>query len=190
MKSIRMKDIILDPDPILRKEAEEVSLPLSDHDRQTLEAMLEYVRNSQDEELAEKYDLQAAVGIAAPQIGVSKRMLVVVVDQINRDDELETIEYALVNPKIISHSVKEAALASGEGCLSVKEIHEGYVPRPKRVRIKAYDLIRDEMVDFRAKDHLAIVLQHEIDHLDGILFYDHIDKDNPWNLKDGLEILE
>lgn len=190
MKRITMKDIILDPNPILREEAKEVELPLSETDRKTLEAMLEYVRNSQDDEIAEELSLQPAVGIAAPQLGISKRMLVVVVDTINRHDEVETIEYALVNPKIISHSVKEAALATGEGCLSVKEIHEGYVPRPKRVRIQGYDLIRDKMVDFRAKDHLAIVLQHEIDHLEGILFYDRIDQENPWAIKDDLDILE
>ncbi|MDV2888520.1 peptide deformylase, partial [Alkalihalophilus pseudofirmus] len=77
----------------------------------------EYVINSQNNEMAEKYGLRPAIGLAAPQINVSKRMIAVHVT----GDKDELYSYALFNPKIISHSVEKAYLKSGEGCLSVDE---------------------------------------------------------------------
>ncbi len=178
---INMDTIILDPNPILRAKTEAVTLPLSKEDRKTLEDMLQYVRDSQDDELAEKYNLQPAVGIAAPQIGVLKQMTAIrVVTEID-EDEVEIEEYALVNPRIIAHSERKVALSIGEGCLSIHDEHEGFVPRYQRVRIKAYDMIQDKEIVLPLTNYLAIVVQHEIDHLNGILFYDHINKDNPWD---------
>ncbi|MCB6585509.1 peptide deformylase, partial [Streptococcus gordonii] len=77
---------------------------------------------SQDAELAEANNLRPAVGIAAIQLGVAKRMLAVVVPN---DEDID--EYALVNPRIISESVQRAYLKNGEGCLSVEKEHEGIV---------------------------------------------------------------
>ena len=189
MKKINMDTIVLDPNPILRQKCEEVVFPMEKQDKDTLQRMLQYVRDSRDDELAEKYNLQPAVGIAAPQIGVLKQMTAVVLDVEDKNGDYHTVEYALVNPKIVSHSVKQAALATGEGCLSVREEHTGLVPRAKRIRVKAFDLIQNKEVDIRARGHLAIVLQHEIDHLQGVLFYDHINQEDPWNT-DDIEILE
>ena len=190
MVKINMDTIILDPNPVLRAQCESVKLPLSDEDKSTLLDMLQYVRDSRDEELAEKYNLQPANGIAAPQVGVAKQMTAIVVDLVNKDGQDITVEYALVNPKIVSHTVKQAALGYGEGCLSVREVHEGLVPRAQRIKVQAYDLIQDKEVTIIAKDLLAIVLQHEIDHLHGILFYDHINKVDPWGHDNSLKIIE
>lgn len=189
MKKINMDTIVLDSNPVLRKKCEPVSFPLREEDKNTIKNLLKYVRDSRDEELAEKENLQPAVGIAAPQIGISKQMTAIVVDIEQKDGSFKTVELALINPRIISHSVKKAALEFGEGCLSVREKHEGLVPRYKRIRIRAYDYIQEKEIDIRLKDYLAIIVQHEIDHLNGILFYDHINKANPW-YSDDIEIIE
>jgi len=172
---ITMKDIIRDYHPTLRKVAEEVPMPPSEEDKKILRSMLEFVINSQDEEIAKKYELRPGIGLAAPQINISKRMIAIHVE----DENGRLYSHALFNPKIISHSVEKAYLASGEGCLSVDENIPGYVPRYARVTVKAFDIDGKE-IQLRLKGLPAICIQHEIDHLNGILFYDHIDKENPF----------
>lgn len=187
---INMDTIVVDPNPLLREKAEKVVLPLSKEDRELLTKMLDYVQRSQDDEIAEKENLQPAVGIAAPQLGILKQMTAVVVKETDDEGNItKTHRFALVNPRIVAHSKKEAALPAGEGCLSVRESYEGYVFRPHRVTIEAYDMITDEVIQIKAKDYLAIVLQHELDHLKGILFYDHIHKEAPWQLKENAILL-
>ncbi|HAM31195.1 MAG TPA: peptide deformylase, partial [Erysipelotrichaceae bacterium] len=105
---ITLDTIISDHDPKIREKSEKVALPLSAEDRQLLEAMLTYVRDSQNEEIAERENLRPAVGIAAIQVGVPKQMLAVVCP--DPDNEEENIEFALVNPKIISESVQNSYL--------------------------------------------------------------------------------
>lgn len=183
---ITLDTIISDHDPIIRTKSEKVSLPLSPEDRELLEAMLAYVRDSQDEEIAEKENLRPAVGIAAIQVGVPKQMIAIVCP--DPDNEEENIEFALVNPKIISESVQNSYLDSGEGCLSVLEEHEGHSFRHARIKVRAYDLIRNETITISAKGFLAICLQHEIDHLSGILFYDRIDQNDPWKTDPEAEV--
>lgn len=172
---ITVNNIIKDSESLIREKSKEVTLPLNKEDKELLMDMLTYVRDSTDEEKAEKYELRPAVGIAAVQCGVLKKMLAIVLH-----DEEETIEYALVNPKIISHSKQYAYLKGGEGCLSVEELHEGYVPRAARISVEGYDMLRDEHIRIRARGYEAIVIQHEIDHFSGILYYDHINKENPF----------
>ncbi|RIW29491.1 peptide deformylase [Bacillus salacetis] len=171
---ITTNDIIREGHPSLRKAAEEVAMPPSIEDKETLNSLLEYVKNSQDPETAAEYGLRSGIGLAAPQINVLKRMIAVHVT----DTKGELYSYALFNPKIISHSVEKAYLTSGEGCLSVDRPVPGYVPRYARVTIKGMD-IDGNPVKIRLKDLPAIVFQHEIDHLNGIMFYDHIDQDKP-----------
>lgn len=137
--------------------------------------MLQYLKNSQDPEIAEKYGLRPGIGLAAPQINVSKRMIAVHVT----DEKGKLYSYGLFNPKIVSHSVEQSYLTSGEGCLSVDREVLGYVPRYARIRVKGVDLEGNE-VDLRLKGLVAIVFQHEIDHLNGIMFYDRINKENPF----------
>ncbi|WP_175988701.1 peptide deformylase [Bacillus sp. Marseille-Q1617] len=182
---ITMKDIIREGHPTLRKVADEVSLPPSQEDKEILKSLLEYVVNSQNPEVANKYGLRPGIGLAAPQINVSKKMLAV-----NVVDEKGTLySHALFNPKIISHSVEKAYLASGEGCLSVDRQVPGFVPRYRRVTVKGWNIDGEE-VKLRLKGLPAIVFQHEIDHLNGIMFYDHINEDNPFEPIPGALAIE
>jgi peptide deformylase len=170
-KMITMDDIIRDGHPSLRKVAAEVELPASGEDQQILLNLLEYVKNSQNHDMSLKYGLRPGIGLAAPQINVLKRMIAVHV----KDEKDQLFSYCLFNPKIVSHSVEKSYLTSGEGCLSVDEPFPGYVPRFARITVKGYDVHGTE-VKLRLKGLPAIVFQHEIDHLNGIMFYDHIDK--------------
>lgn len=167
---ITMKDIVREGNPVLRKVADEVPLPASEEDKNTLIQMLKFLKNSQDEEIAKKYSLRSGVGLAAPQIGLSKRMFAVHV----RDDHDKLYSMGLFNPKIISHSVEETFLEDGEGCLSVDRDVPGQVPRYARITVKGTTIEGDE-VTLRLRGLVAIVFQHELDHLNGIMFYDRIE---------------
>ncbi|WP_207308560.1 peptide deformylase [Bacillus timonensis] len=171
---ITMDNIIREGHPTLRQMAKEVTLPPSAEDRKTLEELLQYVKNSQDPEMAEKYGLRPGIGLAAPQINVSKRMIAV---HLREDDVLYS--FALFNPKIISHSVKKSYLTAGEGCLSVDRAVPGYVPRYAKIKVKGTNLDGEETI-VELKGLPAICFQHEIDHLNGVMFYDHIDMENPF----------
>ncbi|HET7578512.1 MAG TPA: peptide deformylase [Bacillales bacterium] len=174
---ITMKDIIREGNPILRQVAEEVELPPTEEEKETLREMLQFLKNSQDEEIAKKYNLRGGIGLAAPQIGVSKRMFATYLT----DERDRLYEYALFNPKIISHSVEMAYLEGGEGCLSVDRDVEGLVPRYARITVTGHDLYKGD-VKLRLRGLPAINFQHEIDHLNGIMFYDHIDEKNPFQV--------
>jgi peptide deformylase len=177
---ITMEDIIRDGHPSLRMVAKEVTLPASDEDKDTLRRLLEYVIASQNETIAKENGFRPGIGLAAPQINVLKRMIAIHVD----DEKGVKHSYALFNPKIVSHSVEKAYLVTGEGCLSVDEPHPGYVPRYARITVKGTTLEGEE-VKLRLKGMLAIVFQHEIDHLNGIMFYDHINKEDPYRPIEG-----
>ncbi|MEK4906720.1 peptide deformylase [Niallia circulans] len=172
---ITMTDIIRDGHPTLRQVASKVTMPPSEEDKSILKSMMEYLINSQNPELAEKYGLRGGVGLAAPQINVSKRMIAVHV----KDENDKQYSYALFNPKIISHSIEKAYLTTGEGCLSVDETIPGFVPRYARITLKGIDLDGKE-IKLRLKGLPAIVFQHEIDHLNGVMFYDHINEKDPF----------
>ncbi|ANU22771.1 peptide deformylase [Planococcus donghaensis] len=172
---IRMKDIIREGHPTLRERAEEVKFPLSEEDRKLGEDLLEYVVNSQDDELAEKYDLRPGVGIAAPQVNQAKRIFALHFD----NSTGENLSLVVFNPKIVSHSVEKTYLAAGEGCLSVDRAVPGYVPRYARITIKALNFDGEE-IKMRLKGLPAIAFQHELDHLNGVMFFDHIDSKNPF----------
>lgn len=174
-------DIVLDDQASLRAKSAKVETPLNSENQAIIDNMMKYVKDSLDEDKQEEYGLKPASGLAAPQVGFNLQMFVVRLEELVDDAIIET-EYALVNPKIISHSEQLAFLGAGEGCLSVEDEHEGYVFRPARVTIKAYDALKKEDVVFRARGFDAIVLQHELDHLNGVLFYDHIDKENPFKI--------
>ncbi|WP_066317881.1 peptide deformylase [Bacillus sp. FJAT-29814] len=182
---LTMDDIIRDGHPTLRKVAAEVAMPPSEEEKKILGSLLEYVINSQNSEIAEEYGLRPGIGLAAPQINVSKRMIAVHLT----DDKGNLLSHALFNPKIISHSVEKAYLQSGEGCLSVDEAIPGYVPRYARITVKGYNMDGEE-VKLRLKGVPAICFQHEIDHLNGIMFYDHIDKQDPFKPIEGAIAIE
>ncbi|HCK89000.1 MAG TPA: peptide deformylase [Erysipelotrichaceae bacterium] len=181
--------ILKDDDPFIRHESVPVELPLSAEDEALLRDMFQYVVDSTDEEKAEKYNLRPAVGISAIQVGVPKQLTAVVVDETDKHGNPVRYEYMLANPRIVSSSVQKAYLSGGEGCLSVTEEYKGYIVRSARIKVKAFDLITNKNIEIRARGYLAIVLQHELDHFKGILFYDHINKEDPFaHPEDAIEI--
>jgi peptide deformylase len=105
------------------------------------------------------------IGLAAPQIGVSKRITVIDVSFKERPDE----RLVLINPEIIAREGKQF---EEEGCLSLPEIREK-VQRAARVKVRAQD-VNGEFFEAEGEELLARAMQHEIDHLDGVLFIDRI----------------
>ena len=179
-----MKDILDEKDKRLREISKEVEFPLSKDEKNTIKEMVEFLRNSQIEELAEKYDLRPGMGLAAIQIGIPKRYFVVV----NEYDEGQFEEYVIINPKIISNSMEKIYVDMGEGCLSVNRPFDGIVPRYARVTVEGYD-VDGKKIQVRAREELAIAFQHEIDHLNGIIFIDHIDPKNPFKDKENMRAI-
>lgn len=173
---ILMEDIIKEGHPNLTKKALDVTLPLSINDKKVLKDMLEFVKNSQDDEIAEEYELRGAVGIAAPQLNISKRMFVVHV----HDEHNILHEHILINPtlEILDDSI--IYLPGGEGCLSIERPTEGLTPRYNKIKLTAhrYDPYADIVVpvEITLNGYIAIVFQHEYDHLDGVLFTDKLYK--------------
>ena len=177
---LKNKDILDEKDKKLREISKEVTFPLSDEDKKTIDLMIEYLTNSQIEEYEKKYDLRPGMGMAAIQLGIPKRYFVVVHEQ----EVKETFKnYILINPKIISTSEEMIYVEEGEGCLSVNREVEGIVPRHARVTIEGYD-VNGNKIKVRGREELAVAFQHELDHLDGILFTDKIDKKNPYKYAD------
>ena len=136
-----MKDIVRDGDPVLRKVAEKLTFPLSDHYQKLAEDMMEYLINSQDPEIAKKHQLRAGVGLAAPQVGESVQMASLLVP--NDQNEI-VFKETIVNPEVLSESVRQACLSEGEGCLSVDKVIDGYVPRPDKLQIHYYTVDGEE----------------------------------------------
>ncbi|MFV0555601.1 MAG: peptide deformylase [Lactovum sp.] len=194
---INMEDIIREGNPTLREVTKKVTLPLSDEDILLGEKMLQFLKNSQDETISEKMGLRSGVGIAAPQLEISKAIIACLIpneaefdEEGNKIPAKEAYQMATImyNPKILSHSVEETAIATGEGCLSVDREVEGYVIRHSRIMIEYYD--KDSVKHKqRLKGFPAIVVQHEIDHINGIMFYDRINSEQPWKVKEGLQLI-
>lgn len=180
-----MLKIVKDSNPLIRKKSVDVVLPMNEEDRKTILSMMDYLLKSQDEKYREKHpEVREGVGLAAPQIGILKKMLVI--HFFSNDNE---VKHALVNPKIISNSAKKCYLANGEGCLSVDIQHEGLVFRDYKIKVQAYDAIKNKDVTIVARGVEAVILQHEIDHLYGVLYYDHINKLNPSYIPEGAIVL-
>lgn len=175
-----MFKIYTDHQKITRTVCSEVEKPYSEDVKKTVREMVDYLRLSQDDEYAKKHGLRSGVGLAAPQIGIAKRMIAIYLE-----DGDTLYQFGLINPKVERTSLKEAYLRGGEGCLSVNEPHPGIVNRYYKVVVSAYDVLTEKDVTITAYGYLAICLQHEIDHLDGVLFYDRIDKEHPFEPAKG-----
>lgn len=147
-----VRKILTYPDPELKKRSLPVTV-ITDKTRELARDMAETM-----------YDAPG-VGLAAPQIGVHQR--IIVIDVSGKDEKPELI--VAINPEII-HAEGEAY--EEEGCLSVPKFSAN-VRRHARVVVKSLNLDGEEVV-VRADDLLAIAFQHEIDHLDGVLFIDHL----------------
>ena len=191
---IDMDDIIREGNPTLRAVAEDVTFPLSDQEIILGEKMMQFLHHSQDPVMAEKLGLRGGVGLAAPQLDISKRIIAVLVPNPEDADgnppkEAYSLQEVMYNPKVVAHSVQDAALGDGEGCLSVDRNVPGYVVRHARVAVE-YFTKDGEKKRIKLKGYNSIVVQHEIDHTNGIMFYDRINPNNPFEIKEGLLILE
>ena len=176
---LKMNDILDEKEKILHEKSEEVKFPLTKEDKQTIKDIIELLTNSQIPELSEKYNLRPGMGLAAIQLGIKKRYFVVV----HEYDEGKFDNYVIINPKIISTSEEMIYVGEGEGCLSVNRETCGIVPRHARITLEAYDE-EGRKIRVRGREELAIAFQHEIDHLNGIMFTDRIDKKDPFKNKD------
>ena len=181
---LKTKDILDEKDKRLRLVSKEVEFPLTKKDKELIDTMIEYLHNSQIDELAEKYNLRPGMGLSAIQLGVAKRYFVVV----HEFDEGQFDNYIIINPKIISNSVEKIYVTDGEGCLSVNRPVPGIIPRYARVTIEGYDM-EGRKIHVRAREDLAVCFQHEMDHLNGIIFVDHIDPKNPFKGKDEMRAI-
>lgn len=182
---ILMKDILREGESALRQKCATVELPLSEEDVKLIKEMAEFIRNSNDPEISEKYELRGSVGLSANQLGILKKICV-----IDCYDELgNRHKYAMINPKMISYSSEKTYLKNGEGCLSVDRDVPGIVNRPRRVSLESYiyDFVTGEveLKKLRLKNYVAVVFQHEYDHLKGVMFYDYINADNPMQVSEN-----
>ena len=150
-----IKPLIILPDPILRQ----VSAPIEQVD--------DAVRRLSADMLDTMYDAPG-IGLAAVQVGIARRMLVI---DLSKEDE-ERKPQVFINPEILQSSDERSAYE--EGCLSIPDYY-AEVERPARVTIRHLGLDGKEQV-IEAEGLLATCLQHEMDHLEGILFIDHLSR--------------
>ncbi|PIR85393.1 peptide deformylase [Candidatus Kaiserbacteria bacterium CG10_big_fil_rev_8_21_14_0_10_45_20] len=156
-----LKSIVTDGDPVLRKKAVEVA-----SEEFGTEALQTLVQDMSDTLRSTKY----GVAIAAPQIGISKRIFVVRGNVLANKDRSDTSDddVAFINPTLIRRSKKQERF--DEGCLSVPHKF-GTVVRSEKAVVRAYTASGDEF-EMSGEDLLAEIFQHEIDHLEGVLFID------------------
>ena len=176
--------ILDEKNKILRKISKEVTEPLTKEEKETINQIILNLKYSQIENLSKKYDLRPGMGLAFPQIGILKRIIVIVYEY----EEGKFENYVVVNPKIVSNSTEIIAVEAGEGCLSVNREVDGHVPRYARVTVEGLDTDGNK-ITIRAREDLSIAFQHEIDHLNGILFYDRIDKNKPFFTDDEIRLI-
>lgn len=181
---MKQTDILTEENNILRKTSEEVKFPLDKKDKKTIDNMIKYLRLSQDEEYARKHNIRGGMGLAFVQLGILKRIFVI--SYLNEDGSFT--EYTVINPKVVSYSEEMIYVEEGEGCLSVINDIDGIVPRHARITVEYFDTEGKKQVA-RVREEIAIAFQHEIDHLNGILYTDKIDKKNPYKNKENMRAI-
>ena len=177
-------NILDEKEKLLRKKSSDVVFPITKEDKKLIQQAIDHLTYSQIEETAKKYDLRPGMGLAFPQLGISKKIIIIV----HEYEEGKFDNYVIINPKIISNSEEQIAAEAGEGCLSVNREVEGHVPRFARVTIEGFDE-NGNKIRVRAREDLSIAFQHEIDHLNGILFYDRINKNKPFFSEDEIRLI-
>lgn len=177
-------NILDEKDQHLRKKSVDATFPLSKEDKNLIQRAIDELTYSQIEEYSKKYNLRPGMGLAFPQLGINKRIIIIV----HEVDDGVFDEYVFINPKIVSYSEEIIAAEAGEGCLSVNREVEGHVPRYARVTVEGYDMDGNK-IKVRAREELSIAFQHEIDHLEGILFYDRIDSNHPFYSENEIRLI-
>lgn len=166
---MKLLNIINEKDKFLRKVCREVTFPMEQIDLDNINDMLEYLKNSQMDDICTKYDLRPGMGLAANQINRDLQYFVVVLDKEENAGDFD--QWIIINPKVISQSKEMIYADGGEGCLSVERDIDGIVLRNARITVEYYD-INGVKQKVRVREEIAIAFQHEIDHLNGILFTD------------------
>lgn len=177
-------DILDESDKLLRKKSKPAEFPISKSEKKLIQNIIDHLTYSQIPEYEEKYALRPGMGLAFPQLGILKRIIVVV----HEYDDGKFDNYVVINPEIISHSEEMIASEAGEGCLSVNREVEGHVPRHARITVRGYDE-DGNLIEIRAREELSLAFQHEIDHLDGIMFYDRINKKKPFYTEKEIRLI-
>ena len=177
-------NILDEREKCLHEVSKEVTFPLSKEDKTLIQRCIDHLTYSQIPKYEKKYDLRPGMGLAFPQLGILKRIIVIVYEV----DEGVFDNFVFINPKIISNSEEVIAAEAGEGCLSVNREVEGHVPRYARVTVEGYDEDGNK-IRVRAREDLAIAFQHEIDHLNGILFFEKIDKNHRFYTEDEIRLI-
>ncbi len=183
MKLPKIK-ILSEKNPLLKKISKEVSFPLSSEDKKLIKDTITYLKMSQNETYIEKYDLRAGMGMAFVQLGHLKRIFVIAYE---KEDGLFE-EHIIINPVVTSTSSELVYVEEGEGCLSIDRETEGIVPRSARLSLEYQDISGNHK-EIRVREEMAIAFQHELDHLDGILFTDKIDKKNPFKNSENMRAI-
>jgi peptide deformylase len=143
------------PDKILRKPGEMVKFPLTAPLKKLIKDMLDTVRETN------------GIGLAAPQVGVSARVIIINLEHLN------VPAFALINPEITKFSKTKSQME--EGCLSIPGVF-GMVDRPEKISLKAHDLKGNPISALEVDGLMSKVIQHEIDHINGVLIIDKIKK--------------
>ncbi len=178
---LKLNEILDEKDKRLKCVSKEVKFPLTEKDINIINNSIEYLTNSQLEENLENEKFRPGMGLAAIQLGIPKRYFVIVEElPTGEHDPQKFKNYIVVNPKVVSHSEEMIYAELGEGCLSVNREVPGIVPRHARITIEGFNEL-GEPIKIRAREELSIAFQHEIDHLNGILFFERIDKTDPFN---------
>ncbi len=185
MTRLTNQDLVTVPNEILKKRLKKVDFPIDINLKQKLQQMHQYVVDSFDPELVEKYNLTPAVGIAACQIGIDARMCVVYIED---EDGQVAVDLMMVNPQILSSSKEQSYIEAGEGCLSIPDRPQGYVYRARKIKVRYQDLNGDQHT-IELDDFPSIAVQHEIDHLNGILYTDRINQDNIFEVRDDAYVI-
>ena len=174
--------ILDEKDKVLRKLSKEVEFPLDMQTKKLIYDAITYLEMSQDEDIALKHNLRAGMGLAFIQMGIPKRIFVIA----NKDEDTGSFEeHIIINPVITSQSEERIYVGEGEGCLSVNRPVDGIVPRHARITVNYQD-IEGNNKQIRVREDIAVAFQHEMDHLNGILFVDKIDKKNPYKDKEKM----
>ncbi len=177
-------DILDENDKRLRKKSKDAVFPISKEYKKFIKQAIKELTYSQIPEYEEKYNLRPGMGLAFPQLGISERIIIVV----HEVKENEFDNYVVINPKIISYSEELIAAEDGEGCLSVNREVEGHIPRYARVTVEGFDELGNK-IRIRAREELSIAFQHEIDHLEGILFFDRINPKHQFYTEDEIRLI-
>ena len=154
-------EIITYPNEILKTQCQAVKLPLSKEDKDTLTNMFHYL----------KEDTNNGIGLAAPQIGIAKALIAIRI----KTSDGKVFALKLANPKVLKIGTATYVVKDGEKCLSEPDLEPVLVKRSKVILLTGYDDLTGKNISLKLTGFVAAVVQHEYDHLSGILLHDYID---------------